>query len=194
MRLLPNPKRVKSRLLSEFEGMRILDVGCGPAKTPGAIGIDKRRIKGWPEDLQLDIEHDLTLFPWPIEDSTFDLAICSHILEHLPDTAKTMEELNRILRPGGKLYIEAPHYSWVESFRHYGHMHFFAFGSFDYFVKGNLYYDTDFKIAHKYIFFDDFTYCIGIGFLANLFPGLYEKRLAFIFPARSFCVILEVEK
>ena len=42
MRLFPNAKRTKAKLLKEFEGKRILDVGCGQNKTPGTIGIDRR--------------------------------------------------------------------------------------------------------------------------------------------------------
>jgi len=194
VRLFPNAKRAKARLLAEFQGRRILDVGCGASKTPGAIGIDRRGWQNRPAEVQMDIEHDLTVFPWPIEDDSFGLVICSHVMEHLPDTVKTMEELNRITRHGGKVYIEVPHYTWFESFRHYEHKHFFSIGSFDYFIKGNPHYRTDYEIADRYIFFDDLTYCLGIGFLANLFPRLYEKRLGFIFPATSFFVTLQVDK
>jgi SAM-dependent methyltransferase len=194
MRLFPNAKRAKARLLCEFEGKRILDVGCGAAKTPGAIGIDRRPWPTRPSEVQRDIDHDLTIFPWPIEDSSFDLVICSHVMEHLPDTVKTMEELNRITRSRGKVYIEVPHYTWFESFRHYEHKHFFTVGSFDYFVKGNPHYKTDFTIVDKYIFFDDLAYLTGVGFLANAFQRLYEKRFGFIFPATSFFVVLQVDK
>lgn len=194
MRVFPNAKRVKACLLTEFEGKQILDVGCGASKTPGAIGIDRRIKAHLPAECQMDIAHDLTVFPWPIEDDSFDLVIVSHVMEHLPDTVKTMEELSRITKHGGKIYIEVPHYTWFESFRHYEHKHFFSFGSFDYFIKGNPHYSTDFRIADRYIFFDDIADCIGIGFLANLFPRLYEKRLGFLFPATSFHVTFQIDK
>jgi len=194
MRLFPHPQKVKAKLLAEYGGRRILDVGCGPKKLTGAIGIDRRRRRGWPQECQLDIDHDLTQFPWPLKDNAFDLVICSHVLEHLPEIPATLEELNRITKTGGKIYIEVPHFTWVEAFRHYEHRHFFTFGSFDYFIKGNPYYDTDFKMVKREIFFDDFTNLIGIGFLANHFSRFYEKRLAFIFPATSFYVLFEVDK
>ena len=63
-----------------------------------------------------------------------------------------------------------------------------------FFVKGNPFYKTDFHVSEKYIFFDDLTFFLGIGFLANIFPRQYEKRLAFIFPATSFQVTFRVEK
>lgn len=179
MRLYPNAKRSKSRLLKKFEGKKILDVGCGNNKTPGAVGID-RRVS------QCDIDHDLTQFPWPIEDNSYDLVICQHVIEHLPDTVKTMEEFNRIVRPGGEIFLEAPHFSWFEAYRHYEHYHKFTLGSFDYFCQGNLYYKTNFEILEKRIFFDDLINTLGIGFLANKFPQIYEKRFAFIFSRYFF--------
>ena len=63
-----------------IEGKKIakLDIGGGGNPTPGFINMDYRAIPG-----KVDIVHDLTLFPWPIEDETFDLATCSHVVEHL---------------------------------------------------------------------------------------------------------------
>jgi 2-polyprenyl-3-methyl-5-hydroxy-6-metoxy-1,4-benzoquinol methylase len=194
MRLFPNAKRVKTNLLNEYKGKKILDVGCGQNKTPQAIGIDRRQSKGVSSTSQADIDHDLTKFPWPIADNSFDLVICQHVIEHLPDTVKTMEEMNRVTKPGGKIFIETPHYTWFEAYRHYEHCHKFSFGAFDYFLKGNRHYKTDFRFADRYIFFDDLTNALGIGFLANAFPRVYEKRFAFIFPATSFHITFKVDK
>ena len=44
------------------------------------------------------------------------------------------------------------------------------------------------------IFFDDFTYAIGVGFIGKYFQRLYERHLAFIFPANVFCVLLKAVK
>lgn len=194
MRLFSSAKRVKQRLLDEFHGQKILDVGCGHNKTPGTIGIDRRSNHHLPEERQMDIQHDLTTFPWPIEESTIDLVICQHVIEHLSDTVRTLEEFDRIVRPGGKIFIETPHYTWFEAYRHYEHCHMFSFQSFDYFLKGNHHYKTSFVYDDKRIFFDDFTNTVGIGFLANRYPRFYEKRLAFIFPATSFHVTFKVDK
>ncbi len=195
MRLFPNAKRAKEKLLKEFKGLSILDVGCGCNKTPGALGIDRRFTNESPPENQLDIKHDLTQFPWPVKDNTFDLVVCQHVIEHLPDTARTMKEFHRIARPGGKVFMETPHFSWFEAYRHYEHCHMFSFQSFDYFLKDNKHgHETDFSYSDKAIFFDDLAYCMGVGFLANMFPRLYEKRLAFIFPATSFYITLRVDK
>ena len=62
------------------------------------------------------------------------------------------------------------------------------------FFKGNAHYSTDFVPVEKRIYFDDLLNALGIGFLANYFSRVYEKRFAFIFPATSFTVTLQVDK
>lgn len=38
----------------------------------------------------------------------FDLIICSHVLEHIPDDLKAMSEMHRVLKPGGYLLVMVP--------------------------------------------------------------------------------------
>lgn len=55
-------------------------------------------------------EHfDICAIPYP--DNTFDVILCSHVLEHVPDDRKAMAELFRVMKPGGWGLIEAPHAS-----------------------------------------------------------------------------------
>lgn len=49
---------------------------------------------------------DLTAAPFP--DASFDVVICSHVLEHVPDDAKAFAEIFRILRPGGRALLLVP--------------------------------------------------------------------------------------
>jgi SAM-dependent methyltransferase len=49
---------------------------------------------------------DLTSLPF--DDASFDLAICNHVLEHIPDDLAAMRELRRVLVPGGLLAAQAP--------------------------------------------------------------------------------------
>lgn len=44
----------------------------------------------------------------PYEDNHFDLLICNHVLEHIPDDTKAMKEIFRILKPGGKAILQVP--------------------------------------------------------------------------------------
>lgn len=89
---------------------RILDVGCGLNKYPGAIGID--RIQG----TRADVLCDLDVMPYPFADSSFDSIRAVHVIEHVADVIKTMEEFWRLLRPGGHVYIATPHYTDFSSF------------------------------------------------------------------------------
>ena len=44
----------------------------------------------------------------PFKDESFDFILCNHVLEHIPDDKKAMEELYRILRPGGTAILQIP--------------------------------------------------------------------------------------
>lgn len=185
---LERPKHYYQRLEKRFWGARILDVGCGKKKFPGAVGIDVR------SNVSPDIQHDLDQLPWPFEDNTFDLVLIRHALEHLRDVVATVEELYRITKPGGTIVVEVPHFSWCEAYAHPGHIHFFAGGSFDYFHPENEHYKARLRIVSRWIYFNDFFKWIGFEALANRFSRLYERHFAFIFPAGSIVWELEAVK
>lgn len=44
----------------------------------------------------------------PFEDNRFDVIMCNHVLEHIPDDKKAISELFRVLKPGGTAYICVP--------------------------------------------------------------------------------------
>jgi SAM-dependent methyltransferase len=48
------------------------------------------------------------LMDLPFEDACFDLILCSHVLEHVPDDRRAMAELLRVLRPGGAALLLVP--------------------------------------------------------------------------------------
>ena len=50
-----------------------------------------------------DVAMDITDIPHAT--GTFDLVLCSHVLEHVPDDRKAMREICRVLKPGGRLVI-----------------------------------------------------------------------------------------
>ena len=53
-----------------------------------------------------DIKADLIKLPFP--DAFFDLIYCSNVLEHIEEDMKAMDELFRVLAPGGTAYIQVP--------------------------------------------------------------------------------------
>jgi SAM-dependent methyltransferase len=49
----------------------------------------------------------------PESDASFDVILCSEVLEHLPDPQKALDEFSRLLKPNGKLILTAPFASLV---------------------------------------------------------------------------------
>lgn len=49
---------------------------------------------------------DITRIQWP--DDTFDVVLCSHVLEHVPDDRRAMAEVRRVLKPGGWAILHVP--------------------------------------------------------------------------------------
>ena len=53
-----------------------------------------------------DVKADICDLPFKNEE--FDFILCNHVLEHIPDDTKAMQELFRILKPGGTAILQIP--------------------------------------------------------------------------------------
>lgn len=53
-----------------------------------------------------DVKADICALPF--EDNSFDIILCNHVLEHIPDDQKAMEELYRVMKPGGWGVFQVP--------------------------------------------------------------------------------------
>ena len=53
-----------------------------------------------------DVKADITALPF--EDNSFDVIFCNHVLEHIPDDTKAMQELYRVLKKGGMGILQIP--------------------------------------------------------------------------------------
>ena len=53
-----------------------------------------------------DVKADICALPF--DDNSFDLILCNHVLEHIPDDQKAMEELYRVMKPGGWGVLQVP--------------------------------------------------------------------------------------
>lgn len=53
-----------------------------------------------------DIKADICDLPFA--DASFDWVLCNHVLEHIPNDTKAMEELFRVLKPGGTALLQVP--------------------------------------------------------------------------------------
>jgi SAM-dependent methyltransferase len=118
--------------LDLMPGHRILDIGCGTGRHTCAaytcekvvaIGIDIALddVREARQRLKLHDhlgEHgggawgvaaaDVNRLPFG--DGTFDLVICSEVMEHLPDESRAVTEIIRVLKPGRNLVVSVPRY------------------------------------------------------------------------------------
>jgi ubiquinone/menaquinone biosynthesis C-methylase UbiE len=149
--------------------MKKLDIGCGRYKVSGAIGIDNCDLEN------VDIKHDLNKFPWPIENSSFDEIHCYHVLEHVDDVIKTMQEIYRISKNNSIVYIKVPHASCSKSlWSDPTHKRGFTCRSFlDYFnkdAKFGYYSNTDFILKKQKI-----NYCLYNGERGTKIPRWWQS-------------------
>jgi SAM-dependent methyltransferase len=106
---------------------RKLHLGCGKHILEGYVNVDAAPISG------VDLVHDLKKFPWPFQDGQFEEVIAVDVLEHLPDTIRTMEELYRTTKPGGLVHIRVPYFNSWDASCDPTHVRFFNENSFDFF-------------------------------------------------------------
>jgi len=103
------PRKILRDVVREFgsqlEG-RMLDVGCGSQqyrkflKCGQYCGIERSVAKRPP------VLADVTQIPF--RDATFDSALCTEVLEHLPEPGACLEEIHRVVKPGGAVFFTVP--------------------------------------------------------------------------------------
>ncbi len=113
-------------------GARVLDAGCGNGrhlyeafKQPGVkvVGLDMKsedvtkarnmmrlmeKVGEGGEGVWGVFTGDITSLPF--SDQSFDVVICSEVLEHIPDEAKAIQEITRVLKPGEILAVSVPRF------------------------------------------------------------------------------------
>lgn len=101
-------------------GREVLDAGCGvgwgtvrlaEAGTARAVGVDidqpalasaRERAGGRAEFVKGD------LLALPFGDASFDFVVCFEAIEHVSDPQRALDELRRVIRPGGRLAVSSP--------------------------------------------------------------------------------------
>lgn len=170
--------------------LRILEVGCGTKKSPGAVGLDLLALPG------VDIVHDMEALPWPVPDGAFDEVRCFHVLEHVVDICGVMDELHRVTAPGGRVHIVVPYFARYSAFKDPTHRRFCTFESFHYFVQGTKdrdrgYSRQAFRYAlHRLNFRKGLRGRLG-SWLWKRSSRDYERHWAHLFPARTLELMLE---
>jgi SAM-dependent methyltransferase len=117
-----NRERALRQLVKRYArpGEPILDAGCGTGLNlrhlpAGSVGLDIN-----PRNLEIvrtrvpDCQPVLgDLEAMPFADGTFGTVLCSEVLEHVPDPARALWEIRRVLRSGGVLIGSVPARSWI---------------------------------------------------------------------------------
>jgi len=124
-----------------------LDLGCGPRKKDGFIGVDVD--DKWPG---VDVAADLTRrFPYP--DSSVDKIRAHDIIEHLPDRIHTMNEIWRVCKRGATVDIRVPSTDGRGAFQDPTHVSFWNINSFLYYASE---FPTYLELCRSYGFIGEF--------------------------------------
>lgn len=111
---------------STFNGLKVLNVGCGGCtySAPNVTNLDFSAGPG------IQVAHDLSVTPLPFDRNQFDLIIANHVLEHIPNWFDCFSDLARILRPNGVLEVWIPTMGTDASFVYRDHINYMGLGSF----------------------------------------------------------------
>jgi dolichol-phosphate mannosyltransferase len=111
-------QRARHRIILGFVrqagGAQVLDIGCGSSRIiqdlPQAVGVDILL----PKLRFLRDRHgplvQASAFALPFASNAFDVVISSEVIEHIPDSPEVLQEMTRVLRPGGTLVLGTPDY------------------------------------------------------------------------------------
>jgi 2-polyprenyl-3-methyl-5-hydroxy-6-metoxy-1,4-benzoquinol methylase len=116
-------------LSAPMDQLRVLDVGCSSGIITNVLGPHFRVVTGTDIDREALVYAARTkvsnadflpadAMDLPFREETFDVVICAHVYEHVPNAEKLLKEIHRVLRPGGLCFFAAgnrlrlvePHY------------------------------------------------------------------------------------
>lgn len=170
---------------------KILDLGCGDNKLANKDKFPNYDFNGEVIGLDFnepaDVVHDLNK-KLPFKDNTFDIVYTHHVLEHIENIINLLKEVHRILKKGGYFLICVPHISYLDSLGDLSHKRLFSYSSLDFMIFGKhsqLRTSEKFELIKRKIVFGKLHKILGIEFLANKFPHLYNGFFMGIFPARE---------
>jgi len=110
-----------------LHGLRKLDLGARFAPKPGYETVDRKGAM-----VTCDLEER-----WPFEDGSVGVVRAYDVIEHLRDPIHTMQELHRILAPGGYAFIQVPSTDGRGAFQDPTHVSYWNENSFLYYTDAD---------------------------------------------------------
>ena len=145
-------------LLEQTEAQSVLDAGCGegfvtrylaqqnPALRLTGVDLSKEAI-AYAQDHFGDLAHFRTgsLYKLPFSDNSFDVIVCSEVLEHLDDTERAVSELKRVARRYVLITVpREPYFKWLNDLGRAlgispdpGHVNFWTKTTFQAFISSH---------------------------------------------------------
>jgi SAM-dependent methyltransferase len=116
----------------EMKGKWVVDAGCGAGRFLDAssnseaqiVGIDISSAIDAAQENLVDRENvhfvQASIYELPFGEGTFDLCYCIGVIQHTPDPEKSLRQLARIIKPGGKLAVTIyPRKPWTKLYSKY---------------------------------------------------------------------------
>jgi SAM-dependent methyltransferase len=102
-------KQILLNHLPDGHGKSALDLGCRDGFWSRKLALRGYKVVSvdleplGPHMLRLDANE-----PFPFSDESFDLVWCTEVIEHVKDPSFTLNEIHRVLRPDGSLFMTTP--------------------------------------------------------------------------------------
>lgn len=118
--------QVLQRMMSGIHGCDCIDVGCGNGEIAGILASrGARKVTGvdpeaWPDWMALRVRHsNLSLLEGrfdqaeiPLPEASTDIVVCNQVYEHVGDPRRLIQNIQRVLVPGGVCYFAGPNLLW----------------------------------------------------------------------------------
>lgn len=107
------------RALAAVSGGRLLDAGAGRLAYRDLLQshcdtYESLDIADW----EGAVDHVQDIQQMSLPDGAYDTAFCSQVIHHVPEPQSALNALHRVLKPGGRLILTAPHLSWLHNEPH----------------------------------------------------------------------------
>lgn len=136
---------IKAEAAQLAPGSRVLDAGAGASKYRPFFQHcryetqDFCKYEGHLVTYEQPIDHICEITKIPLPDGCLDAIVCTEVIEHVVDPMAVLDEFSRLLKPGGRLFLTAPHgttlhmepFHFYGGFTHYWYRHWLPHYGFE---------------------------------------------------------------